>query len=265
MTTQKRQFGLALVLMTASVLALYPTMTLENPQQNSAVVSIKANGQAFQNVKGKPSSTFSSAALTLYGSVRAFGNGTLQLDDLAGSLQIGLANYTVTSGDGGVNKKSKIEINARTSDAGKKLELILRGSTQNNTVVFDPKESKLSSLYFLSLNGQAIVTMPTTSTSRTKSDNDNYDHHKNTKVTVTQNNTVTETVTQTQNNTMSLTETSTATVIEPNQTVTETVTQTMTEPASTSTVTVTETVTSTIANSTITVTETGANTTLTSP
>jgi hypothetical protein len=184
MTTQKRQFGLALVLMTASVPALYPTMTLGKPQQNSAVVSIKANGQAFQNVKGKPTSSFSSAALTLYGSVRAVGNGGLQLDDLAGSLQVGLANYTVTSGDGDVNKKSKIEINAETSDAGKKLELILRGSTQNNTVVFDPKKSKLSSLYFFSLNGQAIVTMPTTSTSTTRSDNDYYDHDRNTTVTV---------------------------------------------------------------------------------
>ena len=159
-------------------------MTLEKPRSGSAVVSIKAEGKAFRNQKGKASRAFSSAALTLYGSVAAKGNGGLQLDDLAGSLQIGLANYTVTSGDGDVNKKSKIEINAETSDAGKKLELILRGSTQNNTVVFGRKESKLSSLYFFSLNGQAIVTMPTTSTSTTRSDNDYYDHDKNTTVTV---------------------------------------------------------------------------------
>jgi hypothetical protein len=167
MTTPKRQFGLALVLMTASVLALYPSMTLEKPQ-GSAVVSIKGSGQAFQNAKGKPSSAFSSAAMTLYGSVQANGRAELKLDDLAGSLQIGLAYYTVTSGKGEVNKKGKIEINARTSDASKKLELILHGNTDGDTVIFNLKESKLSSLYFLSLKGQAIVTMPP-STSTTES------------------------------------------------------------------------------------------------
>ena len=153
--------------MTASVLALYPSMTLEKPQ-GSAVVSIKASGQAFQNAKGKSSSIFSSANLTLYGSVHAKGNGELKLGDLAGSLQIGLANYTVTSGEGEVNKKGKIEINGKTSDASKKLELILHGNTQGDSVVFDSKESKVSSLYFLSLKGQAIVTMPPTSSSTPK-------------------------------------------------------------------------------------------------
>ena len=264
MTTQKRQYGLALVLLTASVLALYPTMTLEKTQNGSAVVSIKADGKAFQNQKGKASSTFSSAALTLYGSVAVKGNGGLQLDDLAGSLQIGIANYTITSGSGEVNKKGTIEINAKTSGAGKKLELKLHGSTQGDNVTFDAKESKLSSLYFLSLNGQAIVTMPTTTTNMTESDDehDHNHHYGNNTVTVTQTNTATETVTQFQNQTLTVTQTSTIT--EPsNQTITETVTQTITEPSSTATVTLTETVTSTIANTTITVTAPSTNTTLT--
>jgi hypothetical protein len=257
MMTQKRQYGLAVVLLTASVLALYPTMTLEKSQSGSAVVSIKADGKAFQIQKGKAGSTFSSANLTLYGSVAAKGNEGLELDNLAGSLQIGIANYTITSGSGEVNKKGTIEINAKTSDAGKKLELVLHGSNQGDNVTFDSKESKLSSLYFLSLTGKAIVTMPTKSINTTWSDND-HDYHGNRTgtVTVTQNNTVTETVTQFQNQT--LTETSTFTVTEPgNQTITETVTQTITEPPSTTTVTLTETVTSTVANSTITVTPPG--------
>jgi hypothetical protein len=247
MTTQKRQYGLALVLLTASVLAFYPTMTLEKSHNGSAVVSIKADGKAFQNQKGKASSTFSSAMLTLYGS-----------------------NYTITSGNGEVNKKGTIEINAKTSDAGKKLELVLHGSNQGDNVTFDSKESKLSSLYFLSLTGKAIVTMPTTTASTTWSEDDHDDngHHENRTrtgtVTVTQSNTVTETVTQFQNQTYTITETSTATVTEPrNQTITETVTQTITEPPSTSTVTLTETVTSTVANSTITVTVPSTNLTLT--
>jgi hypothetical protein len=175
MAAQRQQFGLALVLMTASVLALYPSMALEKPQ-GSAVLSIKASGRAFQNAKGKPSSIFSSSNLTLYGSVHAKGNGELKLGDLAGSLQIGLANYTVTSGEGEVNKKGKIEINANTSDANKKLDLILQGNTQGDSVVFHPKKSKLSSLYFLSLKGKAIVTMPPTSTRTTESDDDHHHH-----------------------------------------------------------------------------------------
>jgi hypothetical protein len=247
-------------------------MTLEKPQQGSAVVSIKADGQAFPNGKNKPSSAFSSATLTLYGSVHLEGNGGLKLDDLAGSLQIGISNYTIASGDGEVNKKGKIEINAKTSDAGKKLELILHGSTEGDSVVFDRKESKLSSLYFLSLKGQAIVTMPTTSTSSTESDEDDDEHGA---VTVTQTNTVTETATLTQNYTVTATETNNQTVTETvtetvtapgtnsTLTLTETATQTVTEPPTTSTVTLTETVTSTVANSTITVTATGTNTTLT--
>ena len=244
MTTQKRRFGIALVLLTASILALYPTMTLEKPQQGSAVVSIKADGQAFPNAKGKPSITSSAATLTLTGSVQTKGNGELKLDDLAGSLQIGLAAYTITHGDGEVNKKGKIEINAKTSDADKKLELILHGNTQGDTVAFDSKESKLSSLYFLSLKGQVAVTMPTTSTATTESDDDTVT------VTVTQDQTVTETVTQIQDNTVTVTATS-------NQTVTETATQTITEPATTSTVTVTETSNQTLTETTTqTVTET---------
>jgi hypothetical protein len=258
MTTQKRQFGLALVLMTATVLALYPTTTLEKPQQKSAVVSIKANGQAFQNTKGKPSTSFSSATLTLYGTVSAECNEGLELSDLAGSLQIALANYTVTSGEGHVNKKNEIDINAKISDAGKKLELILHGSGQNNTVVFESKASRLSSLYFLFLKGQANVTMPATTTCTTESD---HLYHKNATARLGHNNTVTETVTQTHNTTVTAWETSTTTVTEQPITVTENVTRTVTEPASTSTVAVTETVTSTIANSTITVMETASNTT----
>jgi hypothetical protein len=160
------------MLLSASVLALYPTITLEKPQRGSALVSVRADGKAFQNQKGKASRAFSSAVLTLYGSVQLKGDGTLELDDLAGSLQIGLANYTITSGKGEVNKKGKIEINAETSDAGRALEIKLTGRNQGDSVTFDSKQSKLSSRYFLSLKGQAIVTMPTTSISTTWSDDD---------------------------------------------------------------------------------------------
>ena len=164
---QKRQFALPLVLLTASVRALYPSMALERSQQRYAVVSIKADGQAFHICKSrnKPGTIFSSTTLTLCGSVYLGGNGALKLDDLVGCLQIGPSNYTIMSGRDEANKKGKIEINAKTTDAGKALELILRGSTDGDAVVFDRKESRLSSLYLLSLKGQAVITMPTTSSS----------------------------------------------------------------------------------------------------
>ena len=171
MTTERRQFGLPLVLLTASVRALYPSMALEKSQQRYAVLSIKADGQAFHigKSRNKPSTIFSSTTLALCGSVYLGGNGALKLDDLVGSLQIGVSNYTITSGSGKANKKGKIEINAKTTDAGKALELILYGSTDGDAVVFGRKESRLSSLYFLSLKGQAVITMPTC-TSSTESD-----------------------------------------------------------------------------------------------
>lgn len=40
----------------------------------------------------------------------------------------------ITSGTREVKQKGKIEINAETTDANKKLELILRGNTQGDTV-----------------------------------------------------------------------------------------------------------------------------------
>jgi len=170
MNTQKRQFGLALMLLTSSVLALCPTLTFEKPQHGSAVVSIKAGGQASPDAKAKPSSALPRSALTLYGTVEAEGNGALRLDNLAGSLQIGITYYTITNGKGEVDKKGKIEINAKTtSDSNKKLELILHGDSKGKNVAFNSKESKLSSLYSLSLKGQATVTMPpTTNTSSTR-------------------------------------------------------------------------------------------------
>ncbi len=251
MTTQKRRLGIALVLLTASVLALYPTMTLEKPQQGSAIVSIKADGQAFPNAKGKPSITSSAATLTLDGSILSKGNGELKLDDLVGSLQIGIAAYTITSGEGEVNKKGKIEINAKTRDGDKKLELILHGSTEGENVVFDSKESKLSSLYFLSLKGQVSVTVPNTSTTNTENPNETVT------VTVTEGGTTTETVTEIQESTVTVTESS-------NQTITETATQTITEPATTSTITVTETSNQTLTETTTqTVTETLPSVTVT--
>ncbi len=232
------------------MLAVYPTMTLEKPQQTPATILINADGQAFSNGKGKPSTAGSSATLTLSGAVHTKGNGAFKLEALTGSLQVGSVSHAIVGGKGEINKNDKIEINAKTSDGARKLELVLHGHIQGDMVVFNRPESKLSPFYFLSLTGQLSFSTDTTTTSTTASGNGTVT------VTVTQNNTVTETVTQIQDNTLTVTETA-------NQTLTETVTQTVTETGANSTITVTETVTTTVANATITVTETVANTTLT--
>jgi len=249
MTARKRQSALVLMLLAASMLALYPTLTLEKPQSALGGVQINAEGQAFPIGKGngKPASTASSASLTLSGSANVEGNEEYKLNGLTGSLQVGSASYSITGGKGEINNKGKIEINAKTGDGNRKLELVLHGNIQGESVFFNQRESKLSSLYFLDLAGQATFDISTTSTSETETEEETVT------VTVTQNNTLTETVTQIQENTVTTTETSNQTLTE---TVTASVTETATETVANSTATVTETVTQTVANSTATITET---------
>lgn len=254
MTTKKLKLVLPLLLLAASVLALYPAMTLEKPQQGSGILTIDADGQAFLNHNGKSKNANKalSASLTLSGSVRTKGNEEIEVDGLTGSLLIGPTNYTITGGKGEVNKKDKVEINAKTGDANRKLELVLHGNIQGKNVFFTSPESKLSSLYFLSLAGEAAVIIGPTSTTTANIGG------QTTTVTTIQYNTLTETVTETQEKTVTTTETVNQTFTE---TVTETVTETATITGTNSTVTVTETLTTTVANSTITVTETVPNTT----
>ena len=263
MTAKKPKLILPLLLLAASVLAVYPAMTLEKTQQGSGTITIDADGQAFMNHNGKSKNTNKalSARFTLSGSAQAEGDDDVELDGLVGSLEIGSTNYSIFSGKGEVNKKGKVQINAKTGDGNRNLELVLHGNIQGKNVLFSSPESKLSSLYFLSLEGEATFTKSTTST-----DTSDSDEEETTIVTITQNNTVTDTVTETvtqiQESTVTTTETANQTLTDTvTQTVTETTTQTVTN--STATVTVTETQTTTIANSTITVTTTVANSTLT--
>jgi hypothetical protein len=81
MTARKRQSALVLMLLAASMLALYPTLTLEKPQSVLGGVQINAEGQAFPIGKGngKPSNTASSASLTLSGSANVEGNEEYKL------------------------------------------------------------------------------------------------------------------------------------------------------------------------------------------
>lgn len=171
MITSRREFGLAPVLLTASVPTLYPSMSLQS-QSRSAVVSIKAQGHAFVTGKRRikhrnpPSDTM----LTLHGLVRPRGDGTLKLEHLGGSLQIEPLYYAITSGNGEATERGKIEINAKARGTEKALELILNGNTDGDAIVFKRKGSRLSSLHSLSLRGEAFVTIPAASTKRNEGD-----------------------------------------------------------------------------------------------
>lgn len=255
---------MALLLVAVSVLALAPTLTSASQQMQFGplefgTITINATGQATPLNKGKGSP--SSAILSLNGSAYTQGNGGLRLDHLKGFLLIGSTNYTIPDGQGDVNNKGGTEINAQTNGGNHKNELDLHGSIQGTNVAFNSPQSKLSSLYFLSLTGQASLTMKTVTFSaknhyynETTTPFKNYhskEENETTTVTQTVNNTITEfqnqtvtqTVTQPQNITVTLTEYSNQTII---------VTQTQT--AQNSTVTETVTVITTVANTTITTT-----------
>lgn len=226
MISKKARLVLPVLLLAASVLAVYPTTALE--KQVSGTMTIDADGQAKpflinQNGAAKKTTEGISATLTLSGSVRTYGNGQLELEGLSGTLVIDTTSYTVVSGKGQVNQRGRAHISIKTDDGNEKLGLILYGKIQGSDVEFDglfrSRESKLFSLYFLSLSGEATLTTDTTTDAGDAV----------TTVIVTQDRTVTETVTQTQDNTV---------------TTTETITQT--ESGTSSTVTVTETITTTV-------------------
>ncbi len=249
MTLQKHRNALALMILTVSLLSLAPTLTSADQQKQGGPIQINATGQATPLNEGKGSA--SSASLTLTGSAYTEGNGELKIQDLTGHLQIGSVNYTLTNGQGDVNKQGDIEITAKTNGDNHKDELNLHGSLQGSNIAFNSRESKLSSLYFLTLAGQASITM-NTSTSSSKShggdDGNNSTVTITNDVTKTVNNTLTKTDFRNQTITQTVTALKNATVTTTqfsNQTITTTVTQTAANTTVTKTVTITTTLNST--------------------
>jgi len=246
MALLKHRNALAILLVTVSLIALAPTFISASKPNQVGAIQINATGQATPLNKGK--GTSSSATLSLTGSALTEGNGQLKLQDLSGLLQIGSTNYAVSNGQGDVNNKGTVEINAKTNGGNNKNELVLHGSLQGSNIMFDSHESKLSSMFFLALSGQASITQSATSGSSTgENENEgatttvthNITVTQTNVVTSTQNNTIVQNVTQTVNNTITKTET-----------LNQTITQTLTIPTNV-TVTTTE-----LLNQTITVTQT---------
>jgi len=249
MALQKHRNTLALMILTVSLLSLAPTLTSADQQKQGWPMQINATGQATPLNEGR--GTASPASLSLIGSAYTEGNGKLKIQDLTGHLQIGSVNYTLTNGQGGVNKQGDVEITAKTNGENHKDELNLHGSLQGSSIAFNSRESKLSSLYFLTLAGQAGITM-NTSTSLSKSHGGDDGNNRTTTVTYNVTKTVNSTLTRTEFRNQTITQTVTAlknATVTPtrfnNQTITTTVTQTAANTTVTKTVTITTTLNTT--------------------
>ncbi len=258
MVSRTRQYTLALVLLTISLLSLQPTPTIADKQPTQNTLSINATGQATPIRKGKGQGSLSAATLALNGTANRDENGQLKIYQLTGTLQIGATNYAISEGNGDADNRDKLEITSQASDGSYDFELILNGNVQGNTIFFNSPESKLASTYFLTLSGQ--ITSKTSSTDTSQSDIENEGESETSTAAETnnapsvQNNTVTQTVTRT------VTQNNTSTQCS-NRTITLTLTKTISNG------TITETVTTTLANETVTntITTTVANTTITVP
>jgi len=252
------------MLLAVSLLALAPTLTIADAQKQIGTIGINATGQGTSIGKGKGTSSF--ATLVLKGGAQSDGNGELKLNGLTGFLLIGSVNYTITGGQGDVSNKGKTEINGKTKggdNKNDKNELVLHGTLQGTNVAFDSHESKLSSLYSLTLTGQANLTVNSTNSKNQQDENDNENEGEASTQTatltsfVTLNNTVTKTQLNNQTITQTVTEPTNITVTTTkslNQTITVTKTETIANT------TITNTVTTTVANTTITTTLSGSTT-----
>jgi hypothetical protein len=149
----KRIHQYAFVLALLAVSLFSPTPARADQAQNQVgTVVIHLTGQAtsMDNATG-PSG---SATLDLAGGVHNDGNGGLLIQNLTGILQIGSANYTISTGHGESNRLGRFVILGESSSG----ELILHGTIQNNsTMTTDSPPSRLSSLAYLALSGSMSV------------------------------------------------------------------------------------------------------------
>jgi hypothetical protein len=257
---RKRQLAISAILIAVSIFALQPGIILAAPNQQGTM-SINASGQAFpvgngnEHGEGKNKGSQSSATLTLTGNARMDGN-QLKLTGLSGLLQIGSTNYALSGGQGEGNDHGKLEIQTKSSGGEEGVELVLHGNMEGDNVFFTNPQSKLASLYFLSLSGQITLNVNTvnilSNTSRSGRTSDSEDEGQTVTVTqnktITQDNTVTDTVTQNMTETVTELQNQTLTITEP---VNITVTETIIEPENV-TITVTQTGTSSTITQTIT-------------
>ena len=170
MKISRSQSAIALLLVTISLLSLYPAFGYAKPQQQSGTIAIVATGQDFPLGSQKCSGQGSFANVTLSGNITSQTGNEFKIDILTGSLNftVGKANLTITGGHGELNKQGNVQINANALNGTQALQLILHGSINNGNAAFGCPQSKVAGLFFLSLSGTATISTSTTTTSHTK-------------------------------------------------------------------------------------------------
>jgi hypothetical protein len=153
MQFQKQKAAIAALLIAVSVLSLQPGITLAAPNSGSTAISMNAFGQAVPIGGGENKGSQTNATLTLLGNCRHVGN-QLKFTTISGTLQVGSTSYSLSGGQGESNANGELEIRAKSSRNKGNLELVLHGYLQGNNVTFTQPQSKLASLFFLSLAGQ---------------------------------------------------------------------------------------------------------------
>ena len=145
------QYAIAIVLLTVSLLSFTPARADQKLSQTGTIV-IDLAGQATPMQNGTGPSGL--ATLSLIGIVQEDGDGGMKIQNLTGTLQIGSANYSISTGHGDSNKRGEFVILGETSSG----ELILHGTIQDNrTVTVDSPPSRLSSLAYLALSGNMTM------------------------------------------------------------------------------------------------------------
>jgi hypothetical protein len=149
----KHRNTIAAMLLLVSLFSFIPTFTSADQQTQTGTTVISLSGQAIPFDPGNGTGQPTSASLELVGLAQKVGDAEFALQNLTGFVQIGSANYTVTSGQGDVHQDGQIWITANTTSNFDDHQLVLNGGIQGNTLSFPAPSSRLSTQFFLGLTG----------------------------------------------------------------------------------------------------------------
>ena len=157
----KRQYILTLILLSVSLLSFLPKLTWADQENQVGTATINLSGQAipFDTANGVSNGTdpATPAKLSLTGLVQILGTGELTMQNLTGALEIGIANYVVSNGQGDANPGGEAIIVADTNSSVDDHQLVMNGGMQGTALNFPAPSSRLTSQFFLALTGGITI------------------------------------------------------------------------------------------------------------
>ncbi|HYV99956.1 MAG TPA: hypothetical protein VE862_00735 [Candidatus Acidoferrum sp.] len=153
----KRKYAIVLLILFASLVSTLPTITLADQQSQLGTTTISLSGQAIPFDTGSGTGPPTSATLNLAGEVQRTGDNEFNIQNLTGSLQIGSTSYTVYNGQGSASQDGTVWITATTNSNVDDHQLVLNGSVQGNALTFLAPSSRLTTQFFLALNGDITM------------------------------------------------------------------------------------------------------------